>query len=334
MHGLSEQELMALSADERALVEGLTDDPEMAAALGVEVAADEDDGDLPQQAQAAQQADEQPMDDEPPADEDAQAGEAPAAGQQSEEPEPAPEQVPEQVQAAQEPVPTAVSPQKLAPDDIGQQRADLRQQKALALAKLMEGEIDAAEYARIEGEVDDKLGELARAQAIDEARVQLSRDALLREYSSALQGALAQVKAAGLTDVDAPGSAVGQAFDRAVRMFGGDAAARGLVDVPGNLAASNDALAEAVAYVLRRYGKAVPAPAPVAQAQAASPAVKPRAPLDRSKLPPSLAAIPAAADATVGAADEFSHLADLDASALERAVARMTPEQLERYLAS
>jgi hypothetical protein len=51
---------------------------------------------------------------------------------------------------------------------------------------------------------------------------------------------------------------------------------------------------------------------------------------DRSALPPTLAGVPAAADASVGS--EFAHLDGLEGTALEKALARMTPDQQERYL--
>jgi hypothetical protein len=100
------------------------------------------------------------------------------------------------------------------------------------------------------------------------------------------------------------------------------------------MAASREALAEAQALVLRRFGKPQPAPvaAAVAAAQPARAAERMRRPAlaDRSGLPPTLAGVPAAADAAVG--HEFAHLESLEGSALERALARMTPDQQERYL--
>ena len=111
---------------------------------------------------------------------------------------------------------------------------------------------------------------------------------------------------------------------------------RGLTDAVGNMAASRDALAEAQALMLRRFGKSAAA-APAAAAPGAAPAAAPTAPpvrkpaaADRSALPPTLAGVPAAADASVGS--EFAHLDGLEGTALEKALARMTPDQQERYL--
>ena len=68
---------------------------------------------------------------------------------------------------------------------------------------------------------------------------------------------------------------------------------------------------------------AAPTPAP-------TPAPKPRG-VDPATLPPTLARVPPAADATVDG-DEFGYMASLRGADAEKALAAMTPEQLERYL--
>ena len=83
------------------------------------------------------------------------------------------------------------------------------------------------------------------------------------------------------------------------------------------------ALKDAVDYVLRRHGKASAPAAP-------TPASRKPSPPDRSTFPPTLAAVPAAADATI--TSEFAHLDGLQGASLERALARLSPEQQERYL--
>lgn len=232
------------------------------------------------------------------------------------------------------PAPAAIQP--VSPADADEQRKTLRAEKATALQQLLDGEIDQEAYQEVESRVQDKLDDLARAAAVDMARSQMQQDAMFTEYHQHLGVAQKELKAAG---IDLDGEA-GAQFDRAVRLFAQDAADRGLTDTLGNMAASRDALAEAQALMLRRFGKsaaAAPAAAPAAAAPGAAPAAAPTAPpvrkpaaADRSTLPPTLAGVPAAADASVGS--EFAHLDGLEGTALEKALARMTPDQQERYL--
>ncbi|WP_087864813.1 hypothetical protein [Comamonas thiooxydans] len=228
---------------------------------------------------------------------------------------------------ADAPAPAAIQP--VSPADADEQRTALRAEKATALQQLLDGEIDQEAYQEVESRVQDKLDDLARAAAVDMARSQMQQDAMMQEYGQHLGAARKELKAAG---IDLDGEA-GAQFDRAIRLFAQDAIDRGLTDAAGNMAASRDALAEAQALMLRRFGKAsAPAAAPgaaPAAAPAAPPVRKPAA-ADRSALPPTLAGVPAAADASVGS--EFAHLDGLEGTALEKALARMTPDQQERYL--
>ncbi len=235
---------------------------------------------------------------------------------------------------ADAPAPAAMQP--VSPADADEQRKTLRAEKATALQQLLDGEIDQEAYQEVESRVQDKLDDLARAAAVDMARTQMQQDAMFTEYHQHLGVAQKELKAAG---IDLDGEA-GAQFDRAIRLFAQDAIDRGLTDTDGNMAASRDALAEAQALMLRRFGKsaaAAPAAAPAAAAPGAAPAAAPTAPpvrkpaaADRSALPPTLAGVPAAADASVGS--EFAHLDGLEGTALEKALARMTPDQQERYL--
>lgn len=222
----------------------------------------------------------------------------------------------------QDVAPAALMP--VSPSDADEQRKALRSEKSQALQQLLDGEIDQEAYQEVEARVQDKLDDLARAAAVDMARTQLQQDTMIQEYGQHLGAAQKELKAAG---IDLGGEA-GAQFDRAIRLFAQEAAERGLSDAVGNMAASRDALAEAKALVLRRFGKA-PTPAAATPEKPAAPARKP-APADRSALPPTLASVPAAADAAVGG--EFAHLDGLEGSALEKALARLTPEQADRYL--
>ncbi|WP_315128107.1 hypothetical protein [Comamonas antarctica] len=307
----TEEELAGLSEVERDALRDLQeDDEDVRGAAG-----DDDDAGT-----ATDPAD--PTDPTDPADDDA--GAAPGAGNAAGAPgaadgSAAPELPPElPVQAALQPV---------TPEDADDQRKTLRAEKATALQQLLDGEIDQEKYQEVEARVQDKLDDLARAAAVDMARTQLQRDSMLAEYGQHLAAVQKELKAAG---IDLDGDA-GPQFDRAIRLFAQEAGERGLTDTAGNMAASRDALAEAKALVLRRFGKAeAAAPAAGTAAAAPKPAARRPAPPDRSTLPPTLAGVPTAADAAVGS--EFAHLESLEGTALERAIAAMTPAQQDRYL--
>lgn len=289
----TEEDLRGLSAVERETMLSMGDDDEdVALATGTTV--DQDD------------------------DED----ETPKADDSAEDP-PQTAETTEDVQYVDED-PEPMQQARATPQDASEQRATLRAEQAAALQKLMDGEITPEDYAKENNAAQDKLEALVRAEASDMTRETIIRDAMMKDYSAEVATVQKTIRAAGL-DMKANDGAIGGEFDRVVRMFAQEATARGLVDVPGNLAASKAALQEAQDYMLRRHGKA-PAAAPAA---AQSTARKP-APPDRSQFPPTLANVPAAADATI--VNEFAHLEKLEGSALERALARLTPDQQERYL--
>jgi len=321
----SEEDLAGLSEAEREALRDLAeDDQDLQAPAGesgeagaASAAADHDDDD--ESAAAAAAAANKPAEGAATGADDTAAGVAPAASEAGAADD-----------DADAPAPAAMQP--VSPADADEQRKTLRAEKATALQQLLDGEIDQEAYQEVESRVQDKLDDLARAAAVDMARSQMQQDAMMQEYGQHLGAAQKELKAAG---IDLSGEA-GAQFDRAIRLFAQDAIDRGLTDAAGNMAASRDALAEAQALMLRRFGKASAA-APAAAAPGSAPAAAPAAPAtrkpaaaDRSTLPPTLAGVPAAADAAVGS--EFAHLDGLEGTALEKALARMTPDQQERYL--
>lgn len=323
MSMFSEEDLAGLSEAEREALRDLAeDDQDLQAPAGesgeagaASAAADHDDDDESAAAEAA--AANKPAEGAATGADDTAAGVAPAASEAGAADD-----------DADAPAPAAMQP--VSPADADEQRKTLRAEKATALQQLLDGEIDQEAYQEVESRVQDKLDDLARAAAVDMARTQMQQDAMFTEYHQHLGAAQKELKAAG---IDLDGEA-GAQFDRAIRLFAQDAIDRGLTDTAGNMAASRDALAEAQALMLRRFGKAsAPAAAPAAAAPGAAPAApatrKPAA-VDRSTLPPTLAGVPAAADASVGS--EFAHLDGLEGTALEKALARMTADQQERYL--
>ncbi|WKL16554.1 hypothetical protein QYQ99_03085 [Comamonas testosteroni] len=318
MSMFTEEDLAGLSEAEREAVRDLAEDdqdlqvPEgESGEAGAATAAAADDED-----ESAAAAANKPAEDADPGADDTAAGAAPDASEAGAADD-----------DADAPAPAAMQP--VTPADADEQRKTLRAEKATALQQLLDGEIDQEAYQEVESRVQDKLDDLSRAAAVDMARTQMQQDAMFTEYHQHLGAAQKELKAAG---IDLEGEA-GEQFDRAIRLFAQDAVDRGLTDAAGNMAASRDALAEAQALMLRRFGKsqaAPPAPAAAPSTSPNPPATRKPAAVDRSTLPPTLAGVPAAADASVGS--EFAHLDGLEGTALEKALARMTADQQERYL--
>lgn len=321
---LSEDDLRGLSANEReALLEAEADDPDgdIAHELGHTATApaaapaapapktEETETDEEDDAAAAAAAAAAPK----PADALA-AGDTPADGAAATEDD-------------EDDLPAA--PVRAAPDDIDKQRTDLNAREDESMQKLLDGEITQEDHAKIKNEVRQKLDALLVAEATDRAADAIDRRAMMSSYNADLKATVKLGKAAGL---DYAGDELGPQFDRVLKMFSRDFADQGVYDAPGNLANSKAALAEAHAYMLRRAGKAAPATA-AAPAPAAAPAApKPGRPApDRSQLGITLAGVPTAADPRI--TSEFAHLDGIsEPAALERELAKLTPEQQERYL--
>lgn len=231
----------------------------------------------------------------------------------------------EQQEEQEQDQPAAASvPKTLAPDDIKEQRADLRKERAEAQRKVFDGLMEPEEFEKIENDIQDKLDALVRAEAVDQTRGQIAYERMTDEYNSEVAQYTKAAKAAGM---DISQGTLKEEFERMVSLCAQDAVARGLTDAPGNIAASKAGLKDAMVLLQARHGKTVTLPS----GKPAAPAQKPRPKVDdRSKIPPSLANVPAAAEATVGD-DEFAHLESLEIADQERAVARMTPEQQERW---
>ncbi|TDS74405.1 hypothetical protein [Comamonas sp. JUb58] len=227
------------------------------------------------------------------------------------------------LQEHEQPVP-ATTPKTLAPDDIKDQRAQLRKERAEAQRKVFDGLMEPEEFETIENNIQDKLDALVRAEAVDQTRGQIALERMTDDYNSELAQYQKAAKAAGL---DISQGDLKKEFERMVALCAQDAVERGLTDAPGNIAASKAGLKDAMVLLQARHGKTVTLPS----GKPAAPAQKPRPKVDdRSKIPPSLANVPAAAEANVGD-DEFAHLEGMEIADQERAVARMTPEQQERW---
>jgi len=192
-----------------------------------------------------------------------------------------------------------------------------RQERSELHTKFAEGFISESEYQDALSQVDDKIDDLRSSkskaeinQGIQEANQKAMQDHLQRTINRFFDG----VKSTEGIDYNG-NKALFAALDVTVK----DIAA-------ANPTKSNTwVLNEAHAQVKKSFG-IVSVPKGAAKPDAQKQQVK--AP-DLSKVPPSIARKPAAAASDDGG--EFAHLEKLSGMALEKAVARMSPEQQARW---
>lgn len=269
-----------------------------------------------------------------PAPAAAPAAEAPAAATAADAPGAAPTPEPY--------VPEARAPRFEAPSDAQTQIDTARTKRDEAFARFEEGDLTRDEYKAIEKET------LATEQTLQGA---ITRDAAVR--------AVLQTQAETLFDekrADAINMLVGagiaatkenlEEFDTLTAGYGDLAGRRGMVDGP-KLVASQWALDSAVTAFKASRGVAS---APLASATATSAASAVRTPAaspaaakptqaeaeaarkaDLSKLPPTLANTPAAADASI-TGNKFAHIDNMGRMDQEKAVAAMSDAELNEYL--
>lgn len=314
LDGFDEEDLKGLSAAERAImVAGEPGDPDTAE---LEALAADDEGEEGKGAAAAgaDGADKGKGGDKAGAGKDGKDGKEGADGANETDPD-----------EEEEPgTDTGVTFERQTPEDAEKTRTALVTRKDEAFTKLMDGEIDAAEYKKVEKEVDGELGKLLQATITDNVTATIEQGNTKKAWKAEVDALVVAAKAEGL-DYKADQKLMDE-FNGLVRVFGAEAGDRGMTDE--GLKASKWALKQAHETMQRRHGKAPAAAADTGADGKAKPG--PRGKADLSTIPPNLGKAPIAADANI--ADEFAHLEGLVGAALERAVAKLTPEQADRYL--
>lgn len=212
------------------------------------------------------------------------------------------------------------------PADADKTREALTARKDEAFQKLMDGEIEPAEYQKVEKEVSGELEKLLQASITDNVTSTIEQSNKAKAWAAEVDTLVKTAKSEGL-DYKGDDKLLTE-FNRLVRVFGAEATEAGMSD--DGLKASKWALKQAHETMQRRHSKAPAAGDGKDPAGDGKERGKPRGKPDLSGIPPSLGKAPIAADANI--ADEFAHLEGLTGAALEKAVARLTPEQADRYL--
>ena len=208
------------------------------------------------------------------------------------------------------------------PADAAAQRTQLEARKNESFTKLMAGEIEPEAYQKVESEVSAAMEKLLQATITDAVTSELTQAQLTKQWRSEIAGVVKTAAAEGM-DYKADVKLAAE-FDRLVKVYGSEAIEAGMDDT--GLKASKWALQEAHRTMKARHPELVKV-APVDPAK-----VKPtaRAKADLGAIPPSLKGAPIAASAAVG--EEFAHMEGLVGAESEKAFARLTKDQQERWL--
>lgn len=216
------------------------------------------------------------------------------------------------------------------PADAAEQRTALEARKDEAFQKLMDGELTAEQYRAEEKAIAAELRTLDAAELEAGISTKMAQQQMQRDWHRHVNAEVARVKPQ--LDIRAD-EAISAELDRTVRLLaqqlahdkGMQAAAAKVKPANGVSGADRYCLQEAMAIVLARHGRAKPA--------GDGTKADPRPKADLTKVPPTLANLPVASEPGVSE-DEFAHLAGLKGDDYERAIAAMTPDQRNRFMAS
>lgn len=237
---------------------------------------------------------------EPPASATPSPGDAPP---EAVDPAPAAPSQPTTTAPAPVPAPTAL-PTWTAPADADKQISDLRAQRLEIAQKFDDGDISAAEMSTQHSEIDDKIADI-RTQVL---KADISTGARLSTWDAHVESFLAKPEHAIYRD----NAAMNAALDAEVRRLQAQPDARPLD--PGALGQAHQNIQAALGV------KTTPAPTP-------TPA--PGAPV----IPPTLRTLPASDLTPTNDTGEFAAIDRLTGTAYDDALAKLTPEQMNRYLA-
>ncbi|MDH4483044.1 MAG: hypothetical protein QE279_10120 [Rhodoferax sp.] len=299
----TEEELNRLTPDERAAVEADDNDEDL------QLIADGglDDGDAPD----GDNAGEQPNGDAPandkPVDKD-----------------------PAGILSADDDTPIAPFTAKPVEDYEGKVAA-AETKRTEAFQKMMDGDLSAAEYQAIEKQANSEIRDLDAQQNEFRVAESMTKQAQTNAWLTHVNTTLDASKAAGADLTSDP--AIAAELNRTVKLLAAQVQEdptmlKGIpVTKPGALVTNADKwiLKEAISIVAARNNLKLGKTADPA------PTNKNREP-DLSKVPPNLSSIPASAEQNIGT-DEFAHIHKLSGSDYEKAVARLTPDQLDRFMA-
>lgn len=215
-----------------------------------------------------------------------------------------------------------------APADVDAKLKEIQQARRKARKDYEEGALDEEQYDAKLDELDQQRDTINRAITRAEVSAEITEQQLANSYTKTVNTFMVDMKRAGIDYRDPKNAEQAKYLNARV-------VALAQTEHEQNPESWRQLLEEAHMLTAKRFGiTTAPPVAPTGQPKG-DPAPKKAAPADRkpdlSGIPPTVGRGPGAANAGV-APDEFAHLDSLSGIALERAMANMTPEQLDRYL--
>lgn len=229
--------------------------------------------------------------------------------------------------------PTRVEPiyQAQAAENLDAKLKELAQARREARRKYEEGELSEdqydAELDRIEQERDTVNSARIRAEVSSEMTVQQ----LTREYQKTIASFFGDVKKAGFDYTDEANKGAMQYLDKTIKALAQAAEGDEGPELWREIL-NNAHMLTAAKFKIPTQKAAGDEPGKDGKTSKAVEVARSRTP-DLSKVPPTVGRGPSAGTPSVNS-DEFSHLDGLSGIALERAVARLTPDQQERWEAA
>lgn len=223
-------------------------------------------------------------------------------------------------EVAQVPADTAFVPQYSVevPADAKEQIAALTAEERESFKELMAGAIDAEQYQevrdRTEAAKDELKTQAMTASIFQQANQQAAEQNARAEWTRSETAAFNAFKSEGLDYKAKP--ALLAAYNTNLKTLGADPKNENR-DAPWFLAEAHRLTKEDLGFV------------PVAAKKAAPTA---RTGVDPAEIPPTLRSVPVAATGAVNS-DEFAHMRNLEGLELERAHARLTNDQRDRWMA-
>lgn len=206
------------------------------------------------------------------------------------------------------------------PDDFGAKLEHIKEQKKELATQLMEGDIDIAEFTVKNAELDDQKDELSELRVKAEVAKEINA-AQATNREQAWQNAQNEFFA------DSNNKIYSKEAENGNIMFAALAQAIGQLseDENGRNYSNERLLAEADKMVRKAFN--------IGAAPVVPPTTQPKPQTNKvADIPKTLGGLPAAEASETGTGGEFDYLDKLDGLDLERAIARLTPEQEERYL--
>jgi hypothetical protein len=206
------------------------------------------------------------------------------------------------------------------PADAAEKIKALKDEESESFKKLMDGEITSEDYKavreRVEAETDDLKTKVLTASIFSQANAQAAEQAARAEWSKAETQAFATFKTEGIDYKAKP--ALLAAYNTNLKALGADPKNENR-DAAWFLTEANRLTKEDLGFVSLANTAKKPVPTTPNR-------------VDPREIPPTLRNVPIAATGAVNA-DEFAHMRNLDGLELERAHARLTNDQRDRWMA-